>query len=42
MEAYKAAKEYLATQHFSKSDLIGQLEFDGYTPTQATYGVGKA
>ena len=37
-QAVKAAKEYLQTQAFSRSGLIHQLEFDGYTAAQARHG----
>jgi hypothetical protein len=36
--AAKAAKSYLALTSFSRSGLIEQLEFEGYTPAQAAYG----
>ena len=42
IEAYKDAKEYLATEHFSMSGLISQLEFEGFTAAQATYGANRA
>ena len=41
-QAAKAAQSYLETSPFSRSGLIEQLEFEGYTPAQATYGVDKA
>jgi hypothetical protein len=30
----------LNTQSFSHASLVSQLEFDGFTPAQAEYGVG--
>ncbi len=36
--ALRAAKHYLDTMPFSRSDLIKQLEFEGYTSEQAEYG----
>jgi hypothetical protein len=44
-QAAKAAKEYLAVMHFSRSGLIKQLTSDygsGFTRAQAVYGVNKA
>ncbi|MEU7952653.1 Ltp family lipoprotein [Micromonospora chalcea] len=35
------AKDYLDTQPFSRSGLIKQLEFEGYTHAQAVYGVDQ-
>ena len=35
------AKEYLKYSSFSRSGLIGQLMFEGFTPEQAEYGVNK-
>ncbi len=40
-QAAKAAKDYLQSQAFSRSGLIGQLEYDGFTAAQATFGVNK-
>jgi hypothetical protein len=41
-QAYLMAKEYLDYTHFSRSGLIGQLKYEGFTTKQATYGVTKA
>jgi hypothetical protein len=40
-QAAKTAQDYLDYTSFSRSGLIGQLEFDGYTPEQAEYGVSQ-
>ena len=40
-KAAKAAKAYLSYTSFSRSGLIQQLEFEGYTAEQATYGVNQ-
>ena len=40
-QAAKAAKDYLDYSSFSRSGLIDQLEFEGYTKKQATYGVNQ-
>jgi Host cell surface-exposed lipoprotein len=37
--ALRSAQEYLQTEAFSRSGLIHQLKFEGYTTAQATYGV---
>ena len=37
--AVKSAQSYLDFIAFSRSDLIGQLVYDGFTSAQATYGV---
>jgi hypothetical protein len=37
--ARKSAKSYLDYQAFSRSGLIKQLEYEGYTTEEATYGV---
>lgn len=37
--ALKQAKNYLDILSFSRSGLIGQLEFEGYTTEEATYAV---
>ena len=34
--------EYLENSSFSRSGLIEQLKFEGFTTAQATYGVKKA
>lgn len=36
--ALKKAKSYLKTMAFSREGLIEQLEFEGYTTDEATYG----
>jgi Host cell surface-exposed lipoprotein len=41
-QAARVAKGYLDYQSFSRSSLIDQLEFEGFTPEQAEYGVQKA
>jgi hypothetical protein len=41
-QAAKVAKGYLQSQAFSRSGLIAQLEYEGFTASQATYGVNKA
>ena len=38
-KAAKAAKNYLDFMAFSRSGLIDQLEFEGFTHEQAVYGV---
>jgi hypothetical protein len=37
-QAVKAAKQYLRLQAFSRSGLVGQLEYDGFTHSQALHG----
>jgi hypothetical protein len=37
--ARREASSYLETQAFSRSGLIKQLKFEGFTTAQATYGV---
>jgi Host cell surface-exposed lipoprotein len=41
-QAAKAAKDYLDSSSFSRSGLIEQLEYEGYTKQQAVYGVNQA
>lgn len=41
-QAVKSAKQYLEVMAFSRSGLIDQLEYEGYTHDQAVYGVDKA
>ena len=36
--ALKAAQDYLAVMAFSHSGLVKQLEYEGYTHTEAVYG----
>lgn len=38
-QAVRVAKGYLRTMPFSRSGLIQQLEYDGFTHSQAVYGV---
>ena len=40
-QAAKSAKDYLDFSSFSRSGLIEQLEFEGYTSEQAEYGVSQ-
>jgi len=40
-QAAKKAQEYLDYDSFSRSGLIKQLEFEGFTPAQAAYGAKK-
>jgi len=37
--ARQSAADYLAYSTFSRSGLIGQLEYEGFTTAQAEYGV---
>jgi len=37
--ARRSAEDYLATQSFSRSGLIGQLKYEGYSVADATYAV---
>jgi hypothetical protein len=37
--AVGSAKDYLSNQHFSRSGLIKQLKFEGYTTKEATFAV---
>jgi len=37
-QAAKKAAEYLSFESFSRSGLIKQLEFEGFTQAQAEYG----
>ena len=37
-QAVRKAKQYLAFQAFSRTGLIQQLEYEGFTPSQALYG----
>lgn len=39
--ALKSAQEYLSFSSFSHSGLIQQLEFEGYSHTEATYGADR-
>jgi hypothetical protein len=39
VQAVKKAKNYLSLSAFSRGGLIDQLEYDGFTPAQAAYGV---
>ncbi len=38
----RSARSYLDYQSFSRQGLIQQLEFEGFTHSQASYGVSKA
>ena len=40
-QAAKAAESYLDTSAFSRSGLINQLKYEGYTEQQAVYGVNQ-
>jgi hypothetical protein len=40
--ARRMAAQYLKYESFSRSGLIGQLEYEGFTASQARYGVKKA
>ena len=40
--ALTSAKNYLRGSAFSRKGLIEQLEFEGYTTEEATYGVEQA
>jgi outer membrane PBP1 activator LpoA protein len=37
--AVQAAQDYLGSQAFSRSDLISQLKYDGYSQAEAVYAV---
>jgi hypothetical protein len=41
-QAAKAARAYLQYTSFSKSGLREQLEYEGFTPAQAKFGVHQA
>jgi hypothetical protein len=41
-QAVRAAKEYLHTMPFSRSGMVEQLEFDGFTHGQALHGARAA
>ena len=41
-EAVESAESYLEYTAFSKSGLIEQLEYEGFTPAQAQYGADTA
>lgn len=41
-QAVKKAKSYLSFTSFSLPGLVQQLEFDGFTPSQAQYGANTA
>lgn len=40
--AVRTAKQYRAMSGYSHSGLVNQLEYEGYTPAQAEYGVAAA
>jgi hypothetical protein len=39
--AVRAAKQYLDMTAYSHDGLVSQLEYEGYTPAQAEYGVAR-
>lgn len=41
-QAAKSAKSYLRISPFSRSGLIEQLKYEGFTTSQAKYGVRRA
>jgi hypothetical protein len=41
-EAAAKAKEFLQSQAFSRSGMIAQLNFEGFTSSQALYGARAA
>jgi hypothetical protein len=41
-QAVRDARQYLQFQAFSLKGLIKQLEFDGFSPSDATYGASHA
>ncbi len=41
-EAARSARNYLVLMAFSRSGLIEQLRFEGYSREQAAYGVAQA
>ncbi|WP_240666792.1 Ltp family lipoprotein [Longirhabdus pacifica] len=40
-QAVKPAEQYLQFSSFSRSGLITQLKFEGFTTEEATYGVDQ-
>ena len=40
-QAAESAESYLKFSSFSRTGLTDQLIFEGFTPEQAKYGVGK-
>jgi hypothetical protein len=42
LQAVKKGKSYLSNSSFSRTGLIEQLVFEGFTKVQATYGVNKS
>lgn len=40
-EAYQAAKGYAEISHFSRSGMIQQLEYEGFTHKQAAYAANR-
>ncbi len=40
--AVSSAEDYLSMSGFSRSGLIEQLKYEGFTPEQAEYGVSQA
>lgn len=41
-QAVKKAKSYLEYTSFSLAGLIDQLQYDGFTPSEAQHGAGAA
>ena len=39
-QAVRSAKEYLRSQAFSRSGMIAQLKYEGFTTAQAVHGAG--
>ena len=39
-QAAAKAADYLSSSSFSHSGLVDQLEYEGFSPAQAEYGVG--
>jgi hypothetical protein len=40
-EAYQSAKAYAEFSHFSRSGMIQQLEYEGFTQKQAAYAANR-
>jgi hypothetical protein len=40
--AVRTAKDYLSTEGFSFKGLVGQLKYEGYSTSDATYGASHA
>ena len=41
-QAAKKAQQYLNYTSFSRQGLLEQLQYEGFTPSQAAYGVAAA